>query len=107
MTKPKVEILYFEGCPNWQQTQGLVERVASELAVEVDLRLVGVPDPDAAIDQRFLGSPTVRVNGRDVEPGADDRRGYVHSCRVYPTDDGLAGEPPEAWIRNALLKAAA
>jgi hypothetical protein len=64
-----------------------------------------VPDADAAVALRFLGSPTVRVDGHDVEPGADERRDFVLACRVYQTDQGTAGEPDEAWIRAALKRA--
>jgi hypothetical protein len=102
--KPLVEILYFEGCPNWQETRALVKRAASALPIEFDLRLVEVDDTDAAIEQRFLGSPSVRVNGSDVEPGADTRREYVFSCRVYRTEQGLAVQPSDAWVRDALAR---
>jgi hypothetical protein len=85
----------------------LVERIAAELRVEPEIRLVEVPDPDAALELRFLGSPTIRVDGRDVEPGADRRRDFVLSCRVYRSERGFAGQPDETWIREALAEAAA
>ena len=50
-----------------------------------ELRLVNVPDPDAAKRLRFLGSPTVRIDGRDVEPGAGHRDDFVLACRVFRT----------------------
>ena len=102
-----MELLYFEGCPNWQQTRALLEHVSSELHLEIDLRLVEVADPDAAVELRFLGSPTVRVNGRDVEPGADGRRAYSFACRVYRTEHGFSGQPDAVWIRKALSESAA
>src|SRR5215831_5635750 len=103
MPSHEVELLYFEGCPNWQQTRATVERVSSELRVETNLHLVEVCDPDAAIKARFLGSPTVRVDGRDIELGADDRQEYVFACRVYKTEAGLSGQPAERWLRAALM----
>ena len=106
MTAARVEILYFDGCPNHEPARALVERVAAELRVEPTIELVEVVDPEAAVDLRFLGSPTIRVDGRDVEPGADERREFVLSCRVYRTERGLAGQPAEAWIREALSGAA-
>jgi len=106
VTGPRVEILYFEGCPNHEPARALVERVAAELRVEPAIELVEVVDPDAAADMRFLGSPTIRVDGRDVEPGADERHEFVLSCRVYRTERGLAGQPDETWIREALSGAA-
>ncbi len=103
--EPVVEILSFQGCPNHDRARALVERVADELAISADLRLVDVPDVAAAERVRFLGSPTIRVNGRDVEPEADERADFTYSCRVYQTRTGLAGEPDERWVRAALLEA--
>lgn len=100
-----VEILSFDGCPNQEGARALVERVARQLGLEPEIRLVDVPDLDAATRLRFLGSPTIRVGGRDVEPGADDRSEYVFSCRVYRTEHGLAGQPQEGWVRDALASA--
>ncbi len=102
--RPRVEILYFDGCPNHQLALALVERVAGELGLEPEIRLVNVPDPETADRVRFLGSPTVRVGGRDVEPGADERSDFVLSCRVYRTESGFAGQPQEGWVRNALAR---
>jgi hypothetical protein len=86
MPNPRVDILYFDGCPNWRDTKELVERIAQELAIEPGVRLLEVPDGDAAIEHRFLGSPTVRVEGADAESGADARREYVFACRMYRTE---------------------
>jgi hypothetical protein len=103
MPSHEVELLYFEGCPHWQQTRATIERVSSELRGETDIHLVKVRDPDAAVKARFLGSPTVRVDGRDIEPGADDRQEYVFACRVYKTAAGLSGQPDERWLHAALI----
>lgn len=54
---------------------------------------------------RFLGSPTVRVEGRDVEPGAEVRTDFALSCRVFRTEGGAAGQPNPRWIREAPLEA--
>ena len=107
MSRPRVEILYFDGCPNHEAAQALVERVAGELDLEPRIDLVRVPDPAAASELRFLGSPTVRVDGRDVEPGAEERGDFVFSCRVYRGKRGLSGQPDAGWIRDALAEAAA
>jgi len=102
---PRVEILYFEGCPNHQETRALVERIAVELRVDPEIDMVEVPDADTARSLRFLGSPSVRVNGCDIEPGADGRSDGSFSCRVYRSDHGLARQPAEAWLRDALVDA--
>lgn len=104
--QPLVEILYFTGCPNYEQARAMVERVSEELRLEPQLRLVDVADTDAAKRLRFLGSPTVRVGGRDIEPGAEQRDTYMLACRVYRTDAGPAGQPDERWLREALQREA-
>ena len=106
MRRPRVEILYFDGCPNHEAAQALVERVAAELRIEPEIDLVEVPDTDAAVQHSFLGSPTVRVDGRDVEPGAEERSDFVFACRVYRTERGFSGQPDPGWVREALSKAA-
>jgi hypothetical protein len=107
MRQPRVEILYFQGCPNHEAARALVERVARELQVEPQIDVVQVPDATAAAELQFLGSPTVRVDGRDIEPGADGRGDFVFSCRVYRSERGFSGQPDARWVREALSKAAA
>jgi hypothetical protein len=107
MRQPRVEILYFQGCPNHEAARGLVERVARELQVEPQIDVVQVPDAAAAARLQFLGSPTVRVDGRDIEPGADERGDFRFSCRVYRSERGFSGQPDARWVREALSKAAA
>jgi len=99
---PLVELLYFDGCPNHPTAQALVERISAELGVGVEIKLVNVADSDAVVRERFLGSPSIRVDGHDIEPGAEARTDYALSCRVYRTQDGASGQPDERWLRKAL-----
>jgi hypothetical protein len=103
---PLVEILFFAGCPNHLGAIALVERVSSELGLEPEITLVEVADQEAARRLRFLGSPTIRVGGRDVDPDTNERDDYVLSCRVFRTEAGVAGQPDERWVREALLREA-
>ena len=107
MSGPLVEVLYFDGCPNHEGARALVERVSRELGLEPRLRLVNVADEETARRLRFLGSPTIRVAGVDVDPHAAERDEYVLSCRVYRTESGFSGQPEERWVREALLVATA
>lgn len=101
---PLVEILTFEGCPNHEPVIALVERVSRELGVRPEIRLVDVPDQETAQRLRFLGSPTILVRGRDVDPQATGRSDYALSCRMFQTKDGLSGQPDEHWVREALMR---
>jgi len=105
MSGPLVEVLTFEGCPHAEPALELVKRVLADSGVGATVRRLDVPDAEAAAAQRFLGSPTIRVNGRDIEPGITERDQYVLSCRIYRTDSGLKGEPDEQWLREALSAA--
>jgi hypothetical protein len=102
--RPEVEVLYVDGCPNHVPALALIDRVAGEIGLEPRVRLVNVVDQEAAQRLRFLGSPTIRVGGRDVDPNTDDRADYGLSCRVFRTETGIAGQPDERWVRDALAR---
>ena len=104
--RPLVEILYFDGCPNHEPALALVERVDRELGTDAEVRLVHVVDQRTAQRLRFLGSPTIRVDGIDIDPQTEQRTDYALSCRVFTTEHGPAGQPDERWIRDALTNAA-
>jgi hypothetical protein len=99
-----VEILYLGGCPNHHPAAALVERLSRELGIEPELRLVEVPDQDAAQQLHFLGSPTIRVGGVDVDPRTEERSHYALSCRVFCSEAGVMRQPDERWVRAALLR---
>jgi hypothetical protein len=107
MSTPLVEVLTFEGCPHAESALELVRRVLAESGIGATVCRVDVADAEAAAAHRFLGSPTIRVNGRDNEPGAraGERGQYVVSCRIYRTEHGLTGDPDERWLREALRAA--
>jgi hypothetical protein len=105
MSRPRVQILYVERCPNHEPVRALVERLAAQLGIEPEIELVEVADSHAAVALRFLGSPTVRVEGVDVEPGAAERRDFALTCRIY-RGEGASQQPEESWVRDALIAAA-
>jgi hypothetical protein len=101
-----IELLYFDGCPNHEALLPRLREVAAncDICAEVDLRRI--TDDETAQRERFLGSPTVRVDGQDVEPGAEGRTDFGMKCRLYRTTSGLSGQPEEEWVRAALHRAA-
>jgi len=84
----------------------LVERVRAELGVDAELRTSLIGDQQVAQRARFPGSPTIRIDGRDVEPGGPGPGVFSLACRLYRHEHDLAGLPVERWIRDALLAAA-
>jgi hypothetical protein len=99
----KVEVLFFDGCPNHE---ALLPRLRALLdaggAKDTDMDLVRVEDAEAAATNRFLGSPTIRIDGEDVEPDAEERTDFGLKCRLFATPDGLRGIPADEWVLGAL-----
>ena len=71
-----VRLLYTEGCGATPATVDLIFSVAVQSGIQVNLERILVASPDQAHVLRFLGSPTVQVEGLDVDPGARDRTDY-------------------------------
>jgi hypothetical protein len=105
--RPLVEVLAFPGCPNRDGAIALAERVCAELGSNAAIQVRDITDQQAADQARSLGSPTIRVDGRDVEPGAEHCVEYLHTCRLYEGEHSLRGLPEEAWVRQALQDAQA
>ena len=101
----RVAVLYFDGCPNHEALLPHLRELVSSAEASAAIELVCVGDTDAAERERFLGSPTVRVDGEDVEPGADERTDFGLKCRLFATPDGLRGMPADEWILAALKRA--
>jgi hypothetical protein len=98
--RPLVELLYFDGCPGIERVLPIVGLLAEASGARVIQRRIETSKEAEA--QRFLGSPTVRVDGIDVEPGAEERDDFGLKCRLYQTVQGLAGVPDADWVRDAL-----
>ncbi len=101
----KIEVLHFSGCPNHAPA---VERVKEALRAEkIAGEIVEIEVLDAAMARRlkFLGSPSIRINGLDVEPEARSRGGFGMMCRTYADGCSQSGLPPREWIRSALREA--
>jgi hypothetical protein len=99
-----VTLLYFDGCPNWQEAETQVRQAMRAVGVVEDvLALRQVETPEQAEQLSFRGSPTVLVNGAD--PFADPSAPVALACRVYRTDSGPAGSPSVVEL-TAVLRGA-
>lgn len=94
-----VQIQYFEGCPNHRPAVELVRRVLRALNVDATIEEVEVDGPDDARELNFLGSPTILVDGVDVEPDARGRTDFGFACRTY---DGK-GLPARDMVVAAVM----
>ena len=95
----RVDVLFFDGCPNHPPAVELVRDVAEELGLDVEIGEVEVRDQAEAETLRFLGSPSIRVDGVDVEPASRTRTEYAFACRTYRG----AGLPPREMLIAAMM----
>ena len=101
----KIEVLYFDGCPSHERLMPRLRELLDRAGVDTAVDLVHIGSLEAAERQRFLGSPTVRVDGVDVDPGALARTDFGLKCRLYPSPDGgQRGVPPDEWITVAVTR---
>lgn len=100
----QIDILYFDSCPGWRAAEQRVRQVVLDAGLEgdVSVRLVPVETEEGARTHHFVGSPTVRVDGEDVDPAAGQRTSFGLQCRLYDSGGRLDRLPPTNLIRSAL-----
>lgn len=101
----KIELLVFDGCPNSEPTEKLIRETMSELGGDGNIEVVTVTDNDDAVAKKFLGSPSIRVNGIDLEIEEDATTQYSMRCRIYRTDESQSGVPPKELLTKAIQSA--
>ena len=101
----RVELLYFDGCPSYQVFLPRLREMLAEQRVEAQVQLRRVQSAETAVAERFLGSPTLRIDGQDVEPDADRRSDFGLKCRLYRTADGYSATPPEELVISSIRRA--
>ena len=101
----KVELLYFDGCPNFERLLPELQALVDEHAPGNRVELRRVESSDAAERERFLGSPTVRVDGEDVEPTASARSDFGLKCRLYRSEGRSSDIPAAEWMVEAIRRA--
>jgi hypothetical protein len=97
----RVSFLYYEECPSHEQAFERLREVMAEEGISKEVEVFKVETEDQARELRFVGSPTIRVNGQDIDPPSDSR--YVLTCRAYRLeDDRISPLPSREMIRRAL-----
>jgi hypothetical protein len=97
----RVSFLYYEECPSHDLALGRLREVMDEEGIPGEVEVIKVETEDQARQLRFVGSPTIRVDGQDIDPPSDPR--YALTCRVYHLEDGrISPLPSKDMIRRAL-----
>src|SRR5579864_352147 len=96
----RIEVLYFAGCPNYLPAVGRLRAVLAAEGLRAELIEIEVKDDTAAKAMKFFGSPTIRVNGLDIEASSRHMSEAGFACRCY-----AGGLPSEEMIRAAVREA--
>jgi hypothetical protein len=97
----QVSFLYYEECPSHDLALERLREVMAEDGIPSEVEVSKVETEEQARELRFVGSPTIRIDGRDVDPPTDPR--YALTCRVYRLeDDRISPLPSKDMIRRAL-----
>lgn len=100
-----IELLYLEGCPHHDATVDLVHSVMKSEGMLDVVRQIRIGNSEDAKAHDFPGSPTVRVNGRDIEKVPSLRLPAGFACRTYVVDGRPQGVPPRSWVEEAIRAA--
>jgi hypothetical protein len=101
----RVSFLYYEGCPSHNLALERLREVMAEEGVPSEVEVIKVKTEKRARELRFVGSPTIRVDGQDIDPPSDCH--YALTCRAYHLEDGrISPLPSKDLIRLALSSSA-
>lgn len=97
----RVSFLYYEECPSHDLALQRLREVMAEESIANEVEVIKVETEEQAHESHFVGSPTIRVDGQDIDPPSDSR--YALTCRVYHLeDDRISPLPSKDMIRRAL-----
>jgi hypothetical protein len=104
-TDPRIEFLWWRECPSWERALAELREEMAALGLDPDaVEVREVATAEAAVREEFVGSPTIRIDGRDVQPPSGDPVGLT--CRIYVLRDGRVSPLPDrADVRDALAGA--
>jgi hypothetical protein len=105
VTAPVVQILWWRGCPSWEDALELVREEMAAAGLDPDeVEEREITTEEGAQGEEMPGSPTIRVNGRDIQPPGENPIGLT--CRVYRRRDGRTSPLPDrADVRDGLIRA--
>jgi hypothetical protein len=101
----RVELLHIPDCPNARIAARLLKEILHEHGLPQKIAEVSLTDFAQAEALAFPGSPTIRIDGKDVDPAFPEQRFRGLSCRTYIVDGKRQGFPSHAMISLAIRAA--
>lgn len=97
----EIRFLYSEDCPSHDEALRRLRQVLEEEDIKAPVEVIRVDDEERAVELKFLGSPTIYVDGKDIDPPVEPH--YALACRTYRLEDGrISPLPSLSMIRRAL-----
>jgi hypothetical protein len=101
MSIEKIEFLFFQGCPNSEPTYKNLMEALKELNINIPVKSIDVKDLEIAQKVKFMGSPSIYVNGIDIYTDkTPDQISY--SCRTFNINGNISGVIPKEFIKEKL-----
>ena len=97
-----VELLFWQGCPSYPEAKALLEQLLAEREIEAPIQMREVRNQAEAVELAFPGSPTIRIDGRDVDPAGAGSPAAL-ACRVYRFPDGRTSPIPSRQQLEEVL----
>lgn len=99
----QIQFLYYEDCPSHDDALERLRGLLREEAVKAEIEIIKVETEEEAQEWKFVGSPTILIDGEDIVPVPADAD-YHLSCRVYQLEDGrFSPLPSREMIRKGIL----
>ena len=110
MKRLKIQLLHTESCHSYQEALVGIKEALKELGLSAELEVILMDSPEKARDYKFLGSPTIKINGLDLEAGRGDRpvastateNFSMNACRTYIYEGSLYHYPPKEMLLEVL-----
>jgi hypothetical protein len=97
-----VTFLFYEDCPSRELALERLREVLNEKGIDAEIEVVKVESEEQAQERQFVGSPTIHLNGRDIDPPPPDSF-YTLTCRAYRLEDGrISPLPSQGMVRRAI-----
>jgi len=97
----KISFLYSDDCPSHPEALSRLRKIMDQEGITAEIETINVRTNEEAVTYRFRGSPTILIDGQDIDPSSVE--GFGLACRAYRLEDGrISPLPSESMIRKAL-----
>jgi len=97
----KIQLLYVRECPHFKSALNLLNEILKEKEIKEEIELIEIRSEEEARKYEFLGSPSIKINGKDIEK---EKRDYppLFGCRIYKNGENYTGVSPKYLILEAI-----